>query len=247
MRKKVVINSIKVKNLCKSYKTNSLKKEVFKNFNITFEKGKVHCILGVSGCGKSTLLRIIAGIEEFNSGEIIFDKTSQEQKMFLTMVLQENNLYPWFTVYENVKLAISSLENNSLEEGEIDKLLEKYKLLEYKKFYPYQLSVGLKQKVSLLKALIVKPKIILLDEAFCALDFLSKEAIHNIFLREHSQEKFTSILSTHDLDEACKLGDYIHLLTKDNKYKVFENILKKPRENDKKYQEFLEFIKKEYV
>lgn len=245
-----VKNSIKVSNLNKSYLTGThVKKQVFQDFNIAFEKEKVHCVLGVSGCGKSTLLRIIAGLEEYDSGEILFDKSVTKNKdIFLTMVMQENNLLPWFSVCENIKLALDAVGDKSINDENIDEILEKHGLLEHKNYYPYELSVGLKQKVGLLKAIIIKPKILLLDEPFCALDFVSKEAIHDIFLKEFEKEKFTSILSTHYIEEAVKLGDYIHLLSKDNRsYKVFKNPLKKSRVNDKNYQEFLEFIKNEYV
>lgn len=247
-KRKYVRNSIKVEKLCKNYTNGKkIKRKVFDKFNISFEKEKIHCILGVSGCGKSTLLRIIAGLEEYESGRVVFDKSvTKDKELFLSMVLQENNLLPWFSVYENIKLAIDASKMD-IDDEEIDSLLEEHGLIEYKNFYPHELSVGLKQKVSLLRGIITKPKILLLDEPFCALDFVSKEAIHEIFLNEHKKEKFTSILSTHYIEEAVKLGDYIHLLGKDGTYKCFENKLKKPRENDKKYHEFLEFIKNEYV
>ena len=247
-KRKYVKNSIKVEKLCKSYTNGKkIKRKVFSNFNISFEKGKIHCVLGVSGCGKSTLLRIIAGLEEYESGKVIFDNSiTKDKELFLSMVLQENNLLSWFSVYENIRLAIDATKMEISEE-DIDSLLEEHGLIEYKNFYPHELSVGLKQKVSLLKGIITKPKVLLLDEPFCALDFVSKEAIHEIFLNEYEKEKFTSILSTHYIEEAVKLGDYIHLLGKDGTYKCFVNELKKPREKDKKYHEFLEFIKNEYV
>lgn len=247
-KSKRVVNAIKVENLNKKYITDSHEvKDIFKDFNISFEEGKIHCILGVSGCGKSTLLRIIAGIEDYESGNVTFNKNiTKSRKIFLSMLLQENNLFPWLSVYENIKLAVDASDVN-LSDLDIDNMLKEHNLYEYKTFYPYELSVGLKQKVGLLKAIIIKPKIVILDEPFCALDFVSKEAIHNIFLKEFEKEKFTSILSTHYVEEAIKLGDYIHLLSKNNEYKVFANPLGKTRTDDKKYQEFLDFIKNEYV
>ena len=239
---------VKIENLTKNYKNGKrVKKKVFENLNIEFESEKIHCVLGVSGCGKSTLLRIIAGLEEIESGNIIFkDGLEKDNNIFISMILQENNLLPWLTVYQNIEFALKSCNLNT-EESYIDEVLEKHNLLEYKKFYPFELSVGLKQKVSLCKAIVTKPKIVLLDEPFCALDFISKENIHEIFLNEFSKEQFTSILSTHYLDEAVKLGDYIHLLGKDNKYIKIINPLKYPREKDKNYHEFLEKIKNLYV
>lgn len=246
MVKKKSEYAIKITNLNKDYKNGKrLKKKVFDNFNIEFEKGSIHCILGVSGCGKSTLLRIIAGVEEYESGTIEYkDKVNDE--IFISMILQENNLLPWLTVYKNIEFALISC-NIHLSEEEIDKILEKHNLLDFKNFYPYELSVGLKQKVALCKAINTKPKIVLLDEPFCALDFISKENIHDIFLNSFKNESFTSILSTHYLEEAVKLGDYIHLLGKNGKYTKIKNPLKFPREKDKGYNEFLEKIKNLYV
>jgi len=239
---------VKLENITKHYKNGKrLEKKIFDNYNVEFESGKIHCILGVSGCGKSTLLRIIAGLESIDSGNVLYkDGIDKGNNIFISMVLQENNLLPWLTVYQNIEFALKAC-NLCTEESYIDKLLEKNKLLEYKKFYPFELSVGLKQKVALCKAIATKPKIVLLDEPFCALDFISKENIHEIFLNEFSKEQFTSILSTHYLDEAIKLGDYIHLLGKDNKYIKIKNPLKHPRDKDKKYYEFLEKIKELYV
>ena len=238
--------AVKVENLTKNYNNGKrANKKVFDNFNIEFEKGKIHCVLGVSGCGKSTLLRIIANLEKIESGDIIFNEEYKDN-IFISMILQENNLLPWLTVYQNIEFVLKSC-NMNIEEKNIDKLLKKHKLLEFKNFYPYELSVGLKQKVALCKAIVTKPKIVLLDEPFCALDFISKENIHEIFLEEFSKEQFTSILSTHYLDEAVKLGDYIHLLGKNNKYTKIKNPLSYPREKDKDYHKFVEKIKKMYV
>ena len=238
--------AIRVKNVTKNYMNGkNIKQKVFKNFSIDFEEGAIHCILGVSGCGKSTLLKMIAGLENVDLGEIDFSKKINQDSMFLSMILQENNLLPWLTVYQNIKFCIESSGVNYTEE-EIDNILKQYNLYEFKKFYPYELSVGLKQKVALCKTIMTKPKIILLDEPFCALDFISKENIHKLFINEFSKEQFTSILSTHYLEEAVVLGDYIHLLGKDNKYFKIKNPLKKPRNKDKSYSEFLELIKDKY-
>ena len=208
-------------------------KTVFKNFNIKFKSGVVHCILGKSGCGKSTIMRILAGLETFSSGSInIFGKNRDEH--IISMIIQENNLLP---------LNVNDKENDKI----INDILEKYSLLDYKMFYPYELSVGMKQRVSLAKTLINNPNIILLDEPFCALDYITKDTMHDIFLEAYNNKKFTAIISTHFIDEAIKLADYIHILGENNRYKLIKNPLIKPRDKDDKYQDFLEFIKKEYI
>ena len=235
--------SVKISHLYKNYTNGKgINKKIFENFDMEIENRKIHCILGESGCGKSTLLRLIAGLEKYESGSITFPDIDNKDEIFISMILQENNLLPWYSVYQNIELSLKSCHLYTSKE-DIYEILKKHNLLEYKDFYPYELSVGLKQKVSLCKAINTKPKIVLLDEPFCALDFISKENIHEIFLKEFSKEKFTSVLSTHYLDEAIKLGDYIHLLGKNNKYIKIKNPLKKPREKDEKYYEFLEYVK----
>ena len=242
------IYAVEVRNLNKRYKTGKkLYKEVFNNFSIKFEKGKVHCLLGASGCGKSSLLRIIAGIEEFEKGDIIFDENSTKNDIIpLVLILQENNLLPWLTVTQNIKFALDAVKKD-LKEDAVNVILKKHGLCEIKNFYPHELSVGLKQKVALARAIATNPRIILLDEPFCALDFISKENIHKIFLNEFATEQFTSILSTHYIEEAVKLGDYIHLLNKNNSYERIVNPLPEPREKDKDYTKFIEYIKERYV
>lgn len=222
-------------------------KTVFKNFNIKFKSGVVHCILGKSGCGKSTLMRILADLETFSSGSVnIFGKNRDDH--IISMILQENNLLPWLNIYDNLKFAITNLNINDKEKDKIIiDILEKYSLLDYKMFYPYELSVGMKQRVSLAKTFINNPNIILLDEPFCALDYITKDSMHNMFLEAYHNKKFTAIISTHFIDEAIKLADYIHILGENNRYKLIKNPLIKPRDKDDKYQDFLEFIKKEYI
>lgn len=250
MKKKknnTTLYSIEIEKIIKNYSVNNKeKKKVFSNLNIKFEKGKIHCILGTSGCGKSTLMRIIAGLEKYEDGKIKFDKNLDSNEIYLAMILQDNNLLPWYTVSKNIEFALKVTKRETNLENTINELLIKHNLIDYKDFYPHELSVGLKQKVALAKTIVTKPSIVLLDEPFCALDFISKSKIHDLFLNEFSQEKFTCILSTHYIEEAIKLGDYIHLLGENNNYKKFKNLLKTPRDKDPKYQEFVDFIINEY-
>lgn len=235
---------IKVKNLTKIYNEKKQnKKIVFENLNITFESGKIHCLLGKSGCGKSTLLKMLAGLESFNKGDINIGNLKENH---LSMILQDNNLLPWLNTYQNIEFAVKANKFN-IDKRDIDKILTEYELLEFSKNFPYQMSVGMKQKVSFAKAMITNPDLVLLDEPFCALDYISKENMHQLFLDEYIKRRFTAILSTHFIDEAIELADYIHIIGKDGYYKKIKNSLKKPRYKDGKYQEFLEFIKREYL
>lgn len=235
---------IEVKNLTKIYnRKKQNKKIVFENLNITFESGKIHCLLGKSGCGKSTLLKMLAGLESFNEGDINIGNLKENH---LSMILQDNNLLPWLNTYQNIEFAVKANKFN-IDKRDIDKILEEYELLEFSKNFPYQMSVGMKQKVSFAKAMITNPDLVLLDEPFCALDYISKETMHQLFLDEYIKRRFTAILSTHFIDEAIELADYIHIIGKNGYYKKIKNSLKKPRYKDDEYQEFLEFIKREYI
>ncbi len=237
-------NAITINDVTKSYQSEKWgEKVVFENLNITFEKGKIHCILGVSGCGKSTLLKIIAGLENVKDGEIVIEPNNS----LIAIILQDNNLLPWLTVYDNIAFALKALQKEESFDQIVQRGLQKFNLIEYQNFYPFELSEGLKQKVALAKTLVTNPNIVLLDEPFCSLDFISKNKAHKVYLSEFSKEHFTSILLTHDIEETIKLGDYIHLLGKGNDYKKFTNPLKKPRNKDENYQEFLNFIIKEYT
>lgn len=236
--------SLEVQNLTKIYKDKKHNnKVIFKNQNITFEGGKIHCLLGESGCGKSTLLRIIAGLEKYDNGNIT---TFNSDEFRFSMILQDNNLLPWLSAYQNIEFAIKS-NKYDIDKSNVDKLLDEYGILNFSKKFPYEMSVGMKQKVSFAKAMVINPNLVLLDEPFSALDYISKENMHKLLLKEYSKRQCTVILSTHFIDEAIELADYIHIIGNNGKYKKIKNCLKKPRCKDDKYQDFLEFIKKEYV
>ena len=118
--------ALKIENLTKNYKNGKrVNKKVFDNFNIEFEDGKIHCVLGVSGCGKSTLLRIIANLEEKEAGNIIFkEDLTKDNNIFISMILQGNNLLPWLTVYQNIEFALKSCKLY-VEESYIEEILKK--------------------------------------------------------------------------------------------------------------------------
>lgn len=246
MPNNVAVNII---DLCKEYDNGNRKnKKVFNNFTVAFEKGKVHCILGASGCGKSTLLRIIAGLENYKAGEVLFNCDSNN----INMIFQDNNLLPWMTVFKNIQFCYYSylkskkIKINKKEcYNDIIDLLNKYGLTNYKDYYSYELSGGLKQKVALVKALITSPNIVLLDEAFSALDFESRKEMYSLFINAFAKNKFTCILSTHNIQETVELGDYIHLLH-DNNYTKIENPLKVPRVKNQEFDNFVELIMKNY-
>ena len=243
--------AIKIKELTKTYNNEDKEKRIILDkLNAKFETNTIHCLLGSSGCGKSTLMRIIGELEKYDSGEIIFDK--EELKNGISMIFQENNLLPWYNVYKNIEIVLNSYYKKKLIKKtkkelkvEIDSQLEQYDLLKYSNYYPYELSGGLKQKVALVKTLITNPQIVLFDESFSALDYISKEMMHKLFLDDFYNKQYTAIVTTHDIREAIKLGDYIHILNNGG-YTKIKNPLKESRTDGEDFDKFYQTIKEKY-
>ena len=140
---------------------------------------------------------MLAGLESFNKGDINIGNLKENH---LSMILQDNNLLPWLNTYQNIEFAVKANKFN-IDKRDIDKILTEYELLEFSKNFPYQMSVGMKQKVSFAKAMITNPDLVLLDEPFCALDYISKENMHQLFLDEYIKRrldrKSTRLNSSH--------------------------------------------------
>ncbi|CDM70283.1 ABC-type nitrate/sulfonate/bicarbonate transport system, ATPase component [Clostridium bornimense] len=173
------------------------------------------CIVGPSGCGKSTLLRMIGGLDEVSSGNIVIhDKDIIGPGVDRGMVFQSYTLFPWMTVEDNIRFG---LKLKKMPKDEQDKIVDKYlsviKLEKFRKSYPKELSGGMKQRVAIARALANSPEVLLMDEPFGALDPQTK-ADMQLLMREIWQvEKPTIVFVTHDIDEAVFLGSKICVLT----------------------------------
>ncbi len=194
----------RVSNICKSY--GDLK--VLNNVTIDFPENKTTCILGPSGCGKSTLLNIIAGILDKDSGEIMGfgDET-------ISFVFQEDRLIEWKNVRDNLRLVLKGKMDKKTIEATIDKYLESVNLKEYKNYYPRDLSGGMKQRISILRAFIYPSKVLIMDEPFKSLDINNKRIVMDFLKRLKAMEKRTCVLVTHDVEEAIALADRIVILS----------------------------------
>jgi len=194
----------RVSNICKSY--GDLK--VLNNVTIDFPENKTTCILGPSGCGKSTLLNIIAGILDKDSGEIMGfgDET-------ISFVFQEDRLIEWKNVRDNLRLVLKGKMDKKTIEATIDKYLESVNLKEYKNYYPRDLSGGMKQRISILRAFIYPSRVLIMDEPFKSLDINNKRIVMDFLKRLKAMEKRTCILVTHDVEEAIALADRIVILS----------------------------------
>lgn len=194
--------SIKLINIEKNFGN----KKIYDKFSLTFEEGKINCILGKSGCGKSTLLNIIANLEEINSGEII----GVPEK--IAYVFQEDRLIEWNSIYTNMELPLLKFYTKDEREEKIKSILRAVELEDYINSYPKELSGGMRQRANIARALLYNGELLLMDEPFKSLDKSSKENIIKIFKKNHLKKNNTVIMVTHDINEALSLGDNIFIL-----------------------------------
>ena len=172
--------------------------EIYNNFNIEFQQGKINCIIGESGCGKTTLLNYIS------------EKLYYENKR-IAYVFQEDNLIPWKNIYVNLKIVAKKYFENSILEKEINNALVKVRLEKYKYFYPRELSGGMRQRINFARALIGNPEVILMDEPFKSLDIKSKNNMIEL-IKNLKNTDITIILVTHDINEILMLADVVYYL-----------------------------------
>lgn len=204
-----------LKNVSKKYQAKNGEIEALKDITFSVNEGDFVSLIGPSGCGKSTVLSIIAGLEEKSSGKIILDGeeiSSISNK--IGYMLQKDSLLEWRTIYKNVILGLEVTKQRTKENEEyVVDLLKKYNLYEFKDKYPTQLSGGMRQRVALIRTLAIKPRILLLDEAFSALDYQTRIMVTNDIYNILKKEGKTVLMVTHDISEAISMGDKIVVLS----------------------------------
>ena len=198
---------LKVENISKIYQAENGEVEAVKDVSFSVEEGEFVSIIGPSGCGKSTVLSIIAGLEEKTAGNIEIDGQ-------IGYMLQKDSLLEWLTIYKNVLFGLEIKNIKTTENVKyVENLLKKYNLYEFKDKYPNQLSGGMRQRAALIRTLAIKPKILLLDEAFSALDYQTRimvtKDIYDILKNEH----ITALIVTHDISEAISMSDRVIVLS----------------------------------
>jgi len=184
--------------------------------DISFQttEGEFLCILGPSGCGKTTLLKIIAGLMEPSSGEVIYDgKMSDGPKN--SMVFQEHGVFPWMNVIDNVAfgLEMRGVPRKERYERSLD-FLKRVGLAKYATRNPHELSVGMRQRIAIARSFVNDPEILLMDEPFGSLDAQTRLILQDELLKIWSEHKKTVIFVTHDIDEAILLGDRVLVMTR---------------------------------
>lgn len=206
---------LEIKNVSLTYHT--LTDEVLAIKDLTFDcfDGDFISIIGPSGCGKTTILSLIAGLIKESSGTILLDGVKPyDNNDNLGYMLQKDQLFPWRTIEKNIflPLEIKRKCNNDNKKYALS-LLKKYGLLEFKNNYPSELSGGMRQRAALIRTLSSKPKLLLLDEPFSALDYQTRLSVCDDVFKIIKAEKKTAILVTHDISEAISMSDKIIVLT----------------------------------
>lgn len=207
--------------------------EVLKDINLSINKGEIVSILGPSGCGKTTLLNLILGLTEVSSGQIILDDNEitgiAMQKRGFNIVFQDFGLFPNLNVYENITYGLKNKPNISTPK-EVQDLIKLLGLDKHLNKKIEELSGGQKQRTALARTLVMKPKILLLDEPLSALDGVIKESIKQKIKEIAREFKLTTIIVTHDPEEALTISDKVLILNEGKivQFGTPEEIIKSP-------------------
>lgn len=211
-------NFLVVENLVKSYrKADGSISTVLENVNLTIGPKEYIAVIGHSGCGKSTLLKIIAGLERATSGIVCLEgKLIRKPGAERMMVFQNYSLLPWLTVRENIRLAVDEVckkANRSEKITIVNEHIAMVNLTAAADKYPDEISGGMKQRVGIARALAIRPKMLLMDEPFGALDALTKQKLQQEVLKIWEDHRQAVMMITHDVDEAIYMADRIVLMT----------------------------------
>ncbi|QEY71954.1 ABC transporter ATP-binding protein [Pseudomonas denitrificans (nom. rej.)] len=202
---------VSFRQVAKSFPVDGRELQAIERFDLEIADGEFIAIVGASGCGKSTLLRLLVGLDREFQGEIridgaLIDGIGGERGI----VFQEHRLFPWLSVEQNVALG---LVNEPLSEtgkaARVADYLQLVGLTAFARAYPHQLSGGMAQRVAIARGLVASPRILLLDEPFGALDALTRQQLQEELLRIRQRERITTVLVTHDVEEALFLADRV--------------------------------------
>ena len=179
---------------------------VFQQLSLAIERGEFVAVVGPSGCGKTTLLNLFSQFIKPGSGRVVCAER-------VRMVYQHDSLFPWRTVSENISLGVRHLRDQAERTRQLNEILRLIKLEGFANHYPHQLSGGMRQRVELARALVGDSDILLLDEPFSSLDYLTRIRMRNELARMLDQLPRTVVLVTHDIEEAAQLADRIIVLS----------------------------------
>jgi sulfonate transport system ATP-binding protein len=203
--------SLDILHVSKHYAQGGVPLAVLDDITLRVRPGEFVSVLGSSGCGKSTLLRLIAGLDSDYSGEIrVAGERVQDTSLERGIVFQDHRLFPWLTASQNILAALRNAPLSAKEKREaVAEHIALVGLNGFENAYPHQLSGGMAQRVAIARGLVNRPRVLLLDEPFGALDALTRARLQNELQRIWERERITMILVTHDVDEAVYLGDRV--------------------------------------
>ena len=198
------------------YQSKNGETEAIKSLNLSVKKGEFVAIVGPSGCGKTTMLSIMSGILRATSGEIFIDgKEISESDAYIGYMFQKDELFEWRSVWQNIMLGLEIKKGITENDKQYAKnLAHKYGLGDFIHKKPRELSGGMRQRVALIRTLVLNPQILLLDEPFSALDFQTRLSVCDDVSNIIRSECKTAILVTHDISEAISMADRVVVLSK---------------------------------
>ncbi|WBW97107.1 ABC transporter ATP-binding protein [Oceanirhabdus sp. W0125-5] len=206
---------IEINNLYVSYKNKDKHIDAIENINLSVDEGEICVVIGPSGCGKSTLLKVLAGIHSEYKGKVLINKNQINPKNHrIGFIPQNYGLVKWKSVEENVYLSAKIKDGkNSIDKGFYNRILKELDIDKLVKRYPKELSGGQMQRVSIARALLMKPNLLLMDESFSSLDAMIREEVQELFLQVWREYKVTTLMVTHDIREAIYLGQKIAVIS----------------------------------
>ena len=207
---------LEVKNISKKYQGKEGEVLAINNVNFNIKEGEFVSIIGPSGCGKSTLLSIIAGLEDKTTGDIYIEgEKINGISEKIGYMLQRDCLLEWRNILNNTIFGLEIKNNiDKASKQYVIDLLKKYDLYDFINKYPSELSGGMRQRVALIRTLATRPKILLLDEAFSALEYQTRIMVTNDIYEILRKEKITTLMVTHDISEAISMSDRVLVLSK---------------------------------
>lgn len=205
---------IRAENVRKVYDTASGPIVAVQDFDLEVSDGEFVALVGPSGCGKSTFLRMVAGLEDISSGSIRINPGTDSNRPSNSVVFQEYAIFPWKTVIENVAFGLQMRNVPAKERRETAYYwLDRVGLSKFANYYPHQISGGMKQRVSIIRALANDPEVLLMDEPLGALDAQTRVVLQEELLRIWEETRKTVLYITHSLEEAVLLGDRVVLMS----------------------------------
>jgi sulfonate transport system ATP-binding protein len=206
-----ISEGLDIRHVRKRYVQHGTTLDVLDDISLRVRPGEFISVLGASGCGKSTLLRLIAGLDTDYSGEIVVaGEQVRDTSLQRGIVFQDHRLFPWLTASQNILAALRNAPLTAKQKRDaVAEHIALVGLVGFENAYPNQLSGGMAQRVAIARGLVNRPRMLLLDEPFGALDALTRARLQNELQRIWEQERITMILVTHDVDEAVYLGDRV--------------------------------------